>query len=498
MHATHTHAYTGRARFDYDAHLLQYRSPFQNSHRCESIPFPVKYDAAGRMLATADELGHVTVLDPEEPTHRQLRVTWTAHMNAIFDIKWSSDGRQILTASGDQTAALWDVETQSLVTHFIGHTGSIKSVQFFGRDGHRIVSGARDGSIGLWDVRGKNGVANPRDFIKYAHQDKTPPPSSKTPAKFRRQKCCQPLTKGTWQSVTCIETTSHHPHSFFSAGATDGYVKMWDQRKLAGVGHKRKKGSTSSSSATSAAGGAVKTPVLEISTQMKDDPRIYGITSLDITRDGKHLAVNTAANKILMYNWRQDQLPPKSFHGHINNSFFVRSVFSPDGRHILSGSSDNMMYIWNVNEPGCPKYQLEGHSQEINGVDWTRRWDGSENIASASDDLGVRQWVPLNQNENAAVVRKCGEFENPDHGRCRPYQKPNDLELCSATSPSPSAAFVSTPRSDRSSPQATISQPQASASTPRTIRDFFGSPDTDEAPRSGGQPAPVTYHCDSF
>ena len=53
---------------------------------------------------------------------------WLAHQNAIFDVAWITGEKQLLTASGDQTVALWDgVEEAQLLT-FKGHTSSVKSL----------------------------------------------------------------------------------------------------------------------------------------------------------------------------------------------------------------------------------------------------------------------------------------------------------------------------------------------------------------------------------
>lgn len=83
-----------------------------------------------------------------------------------------------MTASGDQTARLWDVELQQCKAGFIAHTCSIKSVnynsidpskKFFTNlvvkpDVHYLllfnneykdmwVTASRDGNIFIWDVR---------------------------------------------------------------------------------------------------------------------------------------------------------------------------------------------------------------------------------------------------------------------------------------------------------------------------------------------------------
>ena len=40
---------------------------------------------------------------------------WTAHDNAVFDVAWTERDARLVTASGDQRARLWDVETQALL-----------------------------------------------------------------------------------------------------------------------------------------------------------------------------------------------------------------------------------------------------------------------------------------------------------------------------------------------------------------------------------------------
>lgn len=41
------------------------------------------------------------------------------HDNFMLQVAWKPDGTQLLTASGDKTCKLWDVETRTLVDEFI-------------------------------------------------------------------------------------------------------------------------------------------------------------------------------------------------------------------------------------------------------------------------------------------------------------------------------------------------------------------------------------------
>lgn len=41
--------------------------------------------------------------------------------------------------------------------------------------------------------------------------------------------------------------------------------------------------------------------------------------------------------------------PAAKYSGHVNSTFYVKSLLSPDDQYLLSGSSDSNAYIWKVN-----------------------------------------------------------------------------------------------------------------------------------------------------
>jgi len=78
------------------------------------------------------------------------------------------------------------------------------------------------------------------------------------------------------------------------------------------------------------------------------------------------------------------------FHGHINSTFYVKAVLSPDDKYLLSGSSDGKAYIWQVSRPRSEACVLQGHVNEVTGVDWCRT-DVSR-LVTLSDDNVVWIW----------------------------------------------------------------------------------------------------------
>ena len=75
------------------------------------------------------------------------------HDNAVFDISWSPDDHQLATASGHQTARVFDVSTQTCTNILAGHRSSVKQVAFNPRNPNILTTCARDGNIHIWDLR---------------------------------------------------------------------------------------------------------------------------------------------------------------------------------------------------------------------------------------------------------------------------------------------------------------------------------------------------------
>ena len=77
---------------------------------------------------------------------------FAGHDDAVLSARFSPDGQQIVTASRDRTASLWDVATGNRLRQFEeGHEFLATSAVFF-PDGSRLATGAGDNSVRIWDV----------------------------------------------------------------------------------------------------------------------------------------------------------------------------------------------------------------------------------------------------------------------------------------------------------------------------------------------------------
>jgi WD40 repeat protein len=77
--------------------------------------------------------------------------TLSGHAGSVESCDWSPDGRQILSASWDNTLKLWDPSTGQCTGTLTGHTNYVASCSW-SPDGHQILSGSFDNTFKLWDA----------------------------------------------------------------------------------------------------------------------------------------------------------------------------------------------------------------------------------------------------------------------------------------------------------------------------------------------------------
>jgi WD40 repeat protein len=65
------------------------------------------------------------------------------HTGGVNSAQYSPDGKRLVTASGDNTAKIWDVVSGKIITDLKGHTKFVSSAQF-SPDGTKIVTASGD------------------------------------------------------------------------------------------------------------------------------------------------------------------------------------------------------------------------------------------------------------------------------------------------------------------------------------------------------------------
>ena len=109
-------------------------------------------------MAIGDEDGGVRLLESskEKPDWSTPYVKFRPHHNAILDASFSSDDLLLVTASGDQTAKVVDMRTQTPIYAMARHLSSVKQARFQPGSSNIIATSSRDGSVFVWDLRCKS------------------------------------------------------------------------------------------------------------------------------------------------------------------------------------------------------------------------------------------------------------------------------------------------------------------------------------------------------
>jgi WD40 repeat protein/DNA-binding SARP family transcriptional activator/energy-coupling factor transporter ATP-binding protein EcfA2 len=80
-------------------------------------------------------------------------VVLRGHRAGLTDVRFSRDGRHVLTASGDGTARIWNAVTGKVERTLEGHLESVSTAQY-SADGKRIVTAGVDGTVRVWPASG--------------------------------------------------------------------------------------------------------------------------------------------------------------------------------------------------------------------------------------------------------------------------------------------------------------------------------------------------------
>jgi len=73
------------------------------------------------------------------------------HPMQVLGVGLSPDGAKLATASLDQTARVWDLESGQELLHLVGHSGGLTRVAW-SPSGNRIATSSLDGTVRVWDA----------------------------------------------------------------------------------------------------------------------------------------------------------------------------------------------------------------------------------------------------------------------------------------------------------------------------------------------------------
>ncbi|RFU34939.1 hypothetical protein B7463_g1426, partial [Scytalidium lignicola] len=280
--------------------------------RC--IPFCASGCNTNSLVAIGDEEGRVRLLDSavgEKSSFKDVYLAFRVHSNAIIDMSFSQDDSLLATASGDQSARVVDMVTQTTISILGNHSASLKQVRFQPGDNNNSVlaTSSRDGSVQIWDLRCK-GADGPVQQIVDAVQSSPGTPARKVryanainsiydahrPSNSTRRSVLAGVqdapsrgeAPGRIGDVSVTAITFLKPgleHMLLTASEMNASVKLWDIRCIY---NSRRKSATPIS--------CTKQP------GSHSQWRHFGVTSLNLSGDGSRLYTLCKDNTVYTYS----------------------------------------------------------------------------------------------------------------------------------------------------------------------------------------------------
>ncbi len=363
------------------------------------------------------------------------------HTEAILDVAFSPNGKDLASVSGDTTVRFWDFLTETPNGVCKGHRNWVLIVAW-SPDGLRLATGDLDGVIYLWDpanpaAEGRRLVGHKKFISGLAweplHLNKDCSKLASSSKDFsvkiwdtKLERCIHSLMMHT----SCVTRVVWGGEGFLYTSSEDRSIKMWDgtgkfQKELSGHSHwvnclslnfayalrtgywdhtlKELTDRSQMQKAALAKYEELKRTSEEhlvsgsddctaIIWRPKDSPKpikkLHGhqkpINHIQFSPNGKLIVTASFDKSLRLWNLEGEQMAV--FRGHVESVYMV--CWSLDSRMFVSGSKDSTMKVWDCKLRKL-MFDLPGHADEVYALDWSP--DGKK-VASGSKDKMLRLW----------------------------------------------------------------------------------------------------------
>jgi WD40 repeat protein len=333
-----------------------------------------QFSPDGKTIVTASGDGSVRLWDVN--THQQIGEPLLQTSDGVWSASFSPDGKSVVTAGNDGVALLLDVDSRQQVgAPMAANAGAVYEVAF-SPDGSRIATAHDAGILQLWDASSQQPIAQP---LSAAAQ-----PIATLASAFDRRgqvwastfKTARPAGGQVWS------VAFSHDGKLLISGHDDGIARLWDVSTGALIG--------------TLTGHSAK--VLNVA--FSPDDRLV-VTS---SADGTARLWNTTSQKPV-----DPPLGPGSERRAAAEVW--TASFSADGKTVVTGSADGAVRLWDVSSHAM-LVEFAGLSGQVHGAalnpDMTR-------IVGSLDDGTVLLWTskPTAIATTATVIPAAAVTDTP-------------------------------------------------------------------------------------
>ncbi|KAK6983901.1 WD40 repeat-like protein [Favolaschia claudopus] len=343
------------------------RSPLRAQYH-EQFPntFSTHHAAVGAIVAmpngkqVASASADQTVLISDLATGAAVCHPLRGHHGAVWALDVSRDGLRLVSGSSDQHLIMWDcVNARQILPPFGDHSGAIWSVKF-SSDSQSIASGSDDRTIRIWNSHTAESMCPP--FVGHSgtvwsvdfSEDDTRVVSGsadKTVRVWTKQGAPILVLNGHKADVWCV--TWSLDGRWILSGSGDQNIRLWDALD----------------------GSLVLGPLLG---------HTGAIWAVCFSTDGRSFITGSAVKSLRIWDTATGESIRGPFTGHDGGIWSV--TFSNDGSRIFSGSADGSIRIWDTESASTlfdPVFDSEV---------WSVAFLDGDRLSSGSSDKHVREW----------------------------------------------------------------------------------------------------------
>ena len=237
----------------------------------------------------------------------------------VLYAEFSPDGKLIVTASGDDTARVWDAQSGQLVAHPLRHGSRVLSARF-SPAGERVVTASEDGTARVWSAR-----------------------------------TGEPLTPPMPHLLGVVSAEFSPDGNFIVTASQDQTARVWDAHTGKQVGASLGHRGALTSARFSPDGNRIVTASVDFTARVWDaqtgqaltGPLKHGamLTSARFSADGKRIVTASEDNSAGIWDAQTGQplTAPLQHYGKV-----LSAEFSPDGKRVLTASFDKTARIWDA------------------------------------------------------------------------------------------------------------------------------------------------------
>jgi WD40 repeat protein len=323
------------------------------------------------------------------------------HEGPVYSVRYSPNGKWVITASRDGTARVWDVDTGLPLFQPFKHDDSVRDARF-SPDGRRVVTASVDHSARVWDVLTGEPIGEPLRHEGPVYSARFSPDgrwivtaSHDQTARVWDARTGQPLT-APLEHKGRVDTAQFSPDgNWIVTSSFDYTARVWDARTGLPLFQPFRHSNAVTSARFSPDGNRVLTASQDQTAQVWEvrTGRAIGyplrhpreLNSAEFSPDGNMVVTASHDDTARVWDAHTGQaitLPLR------HQSFVLSARFSPDGQMVVTTSSDQTARVWDARS-GEPLHEIFRHE---GGVNFARFSPDGGSVVTASVDQTARIW----------------------------------------------------------------------------------------------------------